>query len=262
VRGCRGTSPGPAGLGRPHFSPARGPWITLRSALTAVGTAWNLRRPWWWNGPKPSGPLRLGGQPGGVGVMASERLAGQAELAEFRHSRTAGGLAVRPCGSRWRPSQLAVLALLRARANRVFSMDRLAEDRSGRAPARGVESPRCHTTSRTCASAGAGPGPGALRARSCDPVRGYLLAGGPAGLLERGAVPGRFTAGGRSLEAAGTARRRDACGRRWPVAGSVLARPADYAVTGRRLPGWRDFCGWPWPECPVEGDLRWACTTR
>ena len=73
-------------------------------------------------------PGRLGGQPGGVGAMAADAVAGQAELAEFgilgplEVSRA--GRAV-PLGG---PRQRAVLALLLLEANRVVSLDRLAED--------------------------------------------------------------------------------------------------------------------------------------
>src|SRR2546430_12460168 len=108
------------------------------------GTAGGLELPWdlpgpaAWKGPgtsaglvvewsRAAGPGGWVGQPGGVGAMAADTVAGQTESAEFgilgplEVSRS--GRAV-PLGG---PRQRAVLALLLLEANRVVSLDRLPE---------------------------------------------------------------------------------------------------------------------------------------
>ena len=83
------------------------------------------------------GPGRLGGQPGGVGAMAADAVAGQTESAEFGIlgplEVARAGRAV-PLGG---PRQRAVLALLLLEPNRVVSLDRLAEDVWGGHPPEG-----------------------------------------------------------------------------------------------------------------------------
>src|SRR6266487_624943 len=77
---------------------------------------------------KAAGPGGWVGSPGGVGAMAADAVANQTEPAEFG---ILGPLQVSlsgrvvPLGG---PRQRAVLALLLLEANRVVSMDRLAED--------------------------------------------------------------------------------------------------------------------------------------
>jgi len=105
--------------------------------------------------------------PGGWGVktgrgvvMAADTAASETGVAEFgilgplEVSRS--GCAV-PLGG---PRQRAVLALLLLEANRVVSMDRLAEDVWGGHPPRGGPRP-CRPMSSTCATRWSLTGPGA-----------------------------------------------------------------------------------------------------
>ena len=90
--------------------------------------AWTGGLERWWNGGESRGPGGWVGPPGGVGAMAADAVAGETELAEFG---ILGPLEVSrrgrllPLGG---PRQRAVLALLLLEANRVVSLDRLAED--------------------------------------------------------------------------------------------------------------------------------------
>ena len=76
-------------------------------------------------------------QPGGVGAMAAYTVASETEFAEFG---ILGPLEVSRCGRAvplGGPRQRAVLALLLLEANRVVSLDRLAEDLWGGDPPEG-----------------------------------------------------------------------------------------------------------------------------
>jgi DNA-binding response OmpR family regulator len=88
----------------------------------------------WSKAAGPGGWVEL---PGGVGAMAADTVAGETELAEFG---ILGPLEVARCGRAvplGGPRQRAVLALLLLEANRVVSMDRLAEDLWGGNPPEG-----------------------------------------------------------------------------------------------------------------------------
>ena len=96
----------------------------------------DLRRAWWWNGQEPL--ARAAGEANRAGwVMAADAVAGETGSVEFgilgplEVSRS--GCAV-PLGG---PRQRAVLALLLLEANRVVSMDRLAEEVWGGDPPEG-----------------------------------------------------------------------------------------------------------------------------
>src|SRR6476646_6811768 len=89
--------------------------------------AWTGGLERWWNGGEPQARAAGWEPPGGVGAMAADTVAGQTELAEFG---ILGPLEVARCGRTvplGGPRQRAVLALLLLEANRVVSLDRLAE---------------------------------------------------------------------------------------------------------------------------------------
>src|SRR5690242_15083367 len=170
-------------------------------------------------------------QPGGVGAMAADAVAGQAELAEFgilgplEVSRA--GRAV-PLGG---PRQRAVLALLLLEANRVVSMDRLAEDLwAGHPPDGWVTTVQIYVSHLRRALE-----PDRARGAAGEVLvtrgRGYLLRVDRE-RLDAARFQDGFTAGraaleaGRYAEAAGTLRQALGLWR-----GQVLADLADYAFT-------------------------------
>jgi DNA-binding winged helix-turn-helix (wHTH) protein len=216
----------------------------LRSAWTV---AWNSGGPTTglvveWS--KAAGPGGWGEhRPGGV-VMAADAAAGETELAEFgilgplEVSRS--GQAV-PLGG---PRQRAVLALLLLEANRVVSMDRLAEDVWGGHPPEGWA-----TTLQTYVfHLRRALDPGRARGAAGDVLvtrgRGYLLRMSrehlDAAVFQDGFTAGRAALdAGRYDEAAGTLRQALGLWR-----SGVLADLADYPSPGPRRPAWRN-CGSP-----------------
>ena len=193
--------------------------------------------------------------------MAADTVAGQTELAEFgilgplEVSRS--GRAV-PLGG---PRQRAVLALLLLEANRVVSLDRLAEDIwAGRPPEGWVTTVQIYVSHLRQALE-----PDRARGAAGEVLvtrgRGYLLRVGrerlDAARFEDGFAAGRAALeAGRYEQAAGTLRRRWACGgvRCWPIWPTTRS-------PGRRRPGWRS-CGWPRSRPGSTRTWRWAGTTR
>ena len=163
--------------------------------------------------------------------MAADAVAGQAELAEFgilgplEVSRSGGAVLL---GG---PRQRAVLALLLLEANRVVSMDRLAEDLwAGHPPEGWVTTVQIYVSHLRQALE-----PGRARGAAGEVLvtrgRGYLLRVG-RGRLDAARFEDGFAAGraaleaGRHAEAAGTLRQALALWR-----GQVLADLADYGFT-------------------------------
>jgi YVTN family beta-propeller protein len=180
---------------------------------------------------KAAGPGGWVGSPGGVGAMAADAVADQTELAEFgilgplEVSRS--GCAV-PLGG---PRQRAVLALLLLEANRVVSLDRLAEDLwAGRPPDGWVTTVQIYVSHLRQALE-----PARARGAAGEVLvtrgRGYLLRV-DGERLDAARFEGDFAAGraaletGRYAEAAGTLRTALGLWR-----GGVLADLADYAFT-------------------------------
>ena len=180
---------------------------------------------------KAAGPGGWVGSPGGVGAMAADAVANQTEPAEFG---ILGPLEVSrsgrmvPLGG---PRQRAVLALLLLEANRVVSLDRLAEDLWGGNPPDGwVTTVQIYVSHLRQALE-----PGRARGAAGDVLvtrgRGYLLRVGRE-RLDAARFEDSFTAGraaleaGRHAEAAGTLRQALSLWR-----GPVLADLADYAFT-------------------------------
>ena len=200
-----------------------GPGITL-------GFAWTGGLEWWWNG-EGRWPGRRLGSPGGVGAMAADALASETALAEFGilgplEVWRAG--CVVPLGG---PRQRAVLALLLLEANRVVSLDRLAEDLWGGHPPEGwvttVQIYVSHLRQALEPARARGAAGEVLVTRN----RGYLLRVEgeqlDAARFQDGFAAGRAALeAGRHAEAAGTL--RAALGL-WRA--GVLADLADYAFT-------------------------------
>jgi DNA-binding SARP family transcriptional activator len=180
---------------------------------------------------KAAGPGGWVGSPGGVGAMATDAVAGQTELAEFGIlgplEVARSGCAV-PLGG---PRQRAVLALLLLEANRVVSLDRLAEDLwAGQPPDGWVTTVQIYVSHLRQALE-----PGRARGAAGEVLvtrgRGYLLRVDRE-RLDAARFEGDFAAGraaleaGRYAEAAGTLRAALGLWR-----GGVLADLADYAFT-------------------------------
>ena len=180
---------------------------------------------------KAAGPGGWVESPGGVGAMAADTVADQTELAEFgilgplEVSRS--GRAV-PLGG---PRQRAVLALLLLEANRVVSLDRLAEDLwAGHPPEGWVTTVQIYVSHLRQALE-----PGRARGAAGEVLvtrgRGYLLRVErerlDAARFEDGFAAGRAALeAGRYAEAAGTLRQALGLWR-----GQVLADLADYGFT-------------------------------
>ena len=210
---------------------------------------------------KAAGPGGWVESPGGVGAMAADAVAGKTELAEFG---ILGPLEVSRCGRAvplGGPRQRAVLALLLLEANRVVSLDRLAEDVWGGHPPEGwvttVQIYVSHLRQALEPDRARGAAGEVLVTRN----RGYLLRV-DGEQLDAARFQDGFTAGraaleaGRYAEAAGTLRRRWACG----AAGCWPTWPTTRSP-GRRRPGWRS-CGWPRSRPGSTRTWRWAGTTR
>src|SRR5690349_22391819 len=155
-------------------------------------------------------PGRLGGKAGRGVVMAADAAAGQPGSAEFG---ILGPLEVSRCGSvvpLGGPRQRAVLALLLLEANRVVSLDRLAEDVWGGHPPEGwvttVQIYVSHLRQALEPDRARGAAGEVLVTRG----RGYLLRV-DGGRLDAARFQDGFTAGRAALEA----------GRRVPGAGGV-----------------------------------------
>ena len=191
----------------------------------------DLRRAWWWNGHKPLVARAAGGGNRAGWVMAADTVAGVTGSAEFGIlgplDVTRSGC-VLPLGG---PRQRAVLALLLLEANRVVSMDRLAEDIWGGDPPEGWA-----TTLQTYVfHLRRALEPGRARGAAGDVLvtrgRGYLLRVDREH-LDAARFQDGFTAGraaldaGRHAEAAETLRQALDLWR-----SGVLADLADYAFT-------------------------------
>src|SRR5689334_19030961 len=203
-------------------------------------SAGGLELPWdipgtaaWNSGPmgeaaSPGGWLS---SPGGVGAMAADTVADQTELADFG---ILGPLEVSRCGRAvplGGPRQRAVLALLLLEANRVVSLDRLAEDVwAGHPPDGWVTTVQIYVSHLRQALE-----PGRARGAAGDVLvtrnPGYLLRANRE-QLDAARFQDGFTAGraaleaGRYAEAAGTLRQALGLWR-----SGVLADLADYAFT-------------------------------
>jgi DNA-binding SARP family transcriptional activator len=198
---------------------------------------------------------------GRVGAMVADALASETEPTEFGilgplEVWRAG--CVVPLGG---PRQRAVLALLLLEANRVVSLDRLAEDVWGGHPPEGwVTTVQIYVSHLRQALE-----PARVRGAAGEVLvtrnPGYLLRV-DGGRLDAARFQDGFTAGraaleaGRHEQAAGTLRMALGLWR-----GQVLADLADYAFTRRRRPGWRS-CGWPRSRPGSTRTWRWAGTTR
>jgi YVTN family beta-propeller protein len=176
-------------------------------------------------------PGRLGGKAGRGVVMAADAAVGQTGSAEFGIlgplQVCRAGCAV-PLGG---PRQRAVLALLLLEANRVVSMDRLAEDVWGGSPPEGwattLQTYVFHLRRALEPDRGRGAAGDVLVTRD----RGYLLRAGrrhmDAARFQDGFMAGRAALeAGRCAEAAQTLRQALDLWR-----GPVLADLADYAFT-------------------------------
>src|ERR1700750_1803611 len=163
--------------------------------------------------------------------MAADTGAGQTELAEFG---ILGPLEVSRCGRAvplGGPRQRAVLALLLLEANRVVSLDRLAEDVWGGHPPDGGGTTGQIYVSPPREAVEAGPGRGARGDVLVTRNPGYLLRVNREQLdatrFQDGFAAGRAALeAGRYAEAAGTLRAALGLWR-----GGVLADLADYAFT-------------------------------
>ena len=169
------------------------------------------------------------GPSGGVGAMAADAVAGQTELAEFG---ILGPLEVWRCGRvvpLGGPRQRAVLALLLLEANRVVSMDRLAEDIWAGHPPEGWVTTVQIYVSHLRQALEPGRARGAAGKVLVTRGRGYLLRVDRE-RLDAARFEGGFAAGraaleaGRHAEAAGTLRQALGLWR-----SGVLADLADYA---------------------------------
>ena len=180
---------------------------------------------------KAAGPGGWVRQPGGVGAMAADTVAGETEFAEFGIlgplEVCRSGRAV-PLGG---PRQRAVLALLLLEANRVVSLDRLAEDVWGGHPPEGWVTTVQIYVSHLRQALEPGRARGAAGEVLVTRDRGYLLRVDRE-RLDAARFQDGFTAGraaleaGRYAEAAGTLRQALGLWR-----GGVLADLADYAFT-------------------------------
>ena len=180
---------------------------------------------------KAAGPGGWVEPPGGVGAMAADAVAGETELAEFG---ILGPLEVSrrgcllPLGG---PRQRAVLALLLLEANRVVSLDRLAEDLWGGDPPEGWVTTLQIYVSHLRQALEPGRARGAAGEVLVTRNRGYLLRV-DSGRLDAARFQDGFAAGraaleaGRYAEAAGTLRAALGLWR-----SGVLADLADYAFT-------------------------------
>jgi len=189
---------------------------------------WRLA--WWWNSRKAAGPG--GGAEGRAGwVMAAEVVAGAAGAADFG---ILGPLQVVMSGRvvpLRGPRQRAVLGLLLLEANRVVSMDRLAEDVwAGRPPAGWATTVQTYVFHLRRALE-PGRAPGAAGGVLVTSGRGYLLRVG-RGHLDAARFEDGFTAGRAALEAARPAAAAGALRQALELwRGPVLADLADYAFT-------------------------------
>ena len=169
--------------------------------------------------------------PGGVGAMAADTVADQTELADFG---ILGPLEVSRCGRAvplGGPRQRAVLALLLLEANRVVSLDRLAEDLWGGDPPEGWVTTLQIYVSHLRQALEPGRARGAAGEVLVTRNRGYLLRVDSerldAARFQDGFAAGRAALeAGRYAEAAGTLRAALGLWR-----SGVLADLADYAFT-------------------------------
>ena len=211
---------------------ARGEWSCLGIGLDGgLEQRWTWRRAWWWNGQRPLARGGWGVIAGRGVLMAADAVAGETGPAEFGilgPLEVCRSGCVLPLGG---PRQRAVLALLLLEANRVVSMDRLAEDIWGGHPPEGWA-----TTLQTYVfHLRRALEPGRARGVAGDVLvtrdRGYLLRADREH-LDAARFQDRFTAGraaldaGRYAEAAGTLRQALGLWR-----SGVLADLADYAFT-------------------------------
>jgi DNA-binding winged helix-turn-helix (wHTH) protein len=193
--------------------------------------------------------------------MAADTAAGQTEFAEFgilgplEVSRSGGAV---PLGG---PRQRAVLALLLLEANRVVSMDRLAEDAWDGHPPEGwvttVQIYVSHLRQALEPDRARGAAGEVLVTRG----RGYLLRV-DGERLDAARFRTASRPGGRRWRRAGTWRPPGRCARRW-ACGGVRCWPT-WPITGspgRRRRGWRS-CGWPRSRPGLTRTWRWAGTTR
>src|SRR5690242_17604386 len=201
----------------------RGPGITL-------GYPWIGGLEQWWNGRKPLARAAWWTNRAGW-VMAADAVADQTELAEFG---ILGPLEVSRCGRAvplGGPRQRAVLALLLLEANRVVSVDRLAEDVWGGRPPDGWVTTLQIYVSHLRRALEPARARGAAGEVLVTRNHGYLLRVDREH-LDAARFQGGFTAGqaaldaGRPAEAAETLRRALGLWR-----GGVLADLADYAFT-------------------------------
>ena len=159
------------------------------------------------------------------------------------------------------PRQRAVLALLLLEANRVVSLDRLAEDLWGGDPPEGWVTTLQIYVSHLRQALEPGRARGAAGEVLVTRNRGYLLRV-DSGRLDAARFQDGFAAGraaleaGQYAEAAGTLRTALGLWR-----SGVLADLPTTRSPGRRRPGWRS-CGWPRSRPGSTRTWRWAGTTR